>query len=41
VVISGHFMKVGLSIKRLYNKVIRKERIRKKGFQIKGIRYVI
>ena len=37
MVISGHFLTDGLSIKRLYNKRIRKERIRKNGFKIRGL----
>ena len=40
MVISGHFLTVGLSIKRLYNKIIRKEIIRKNCFQIREIIYV-
>lgn len=40
MVISGHFLKVGLSIKGLYNERIRKERTRKKGIQIRGLIYV-
>jgi hypothetical protein len=33
-------MKVGLSVKGLYKGIIRKERIRKKCFQIRGVRDV-